>query len=128
MILRNVSNTRVMGQFWPWMRLLDIIYTSISSVTLNLMLVLFLSITLYALLAEFPSITLYELLVLNSVRNWLQTENFRGRVTDGLTITHLTLYSRIWFHTDEQTNIIDSEVTFLTGFDSIHSLINTCSR
>ena len=75
-----------------------IIY-SISSVTLNLMLVLFLSITLYELLFQFPSVTFYELLVLNSVRNWLQTENFRGRVTDGLTITqtqtHLTLYSRI---------------------------------
>ena len=85
-----------------------IIY-SISSVTLNLMLVLFLSITLYELLVQFPSVTFYELLVLNSVRNWLQTENFRGRVTDGLTITqtqtHLTLYSRIFTTLMDAKNI-----------------------
>ena len=47
----------------------------------------------------FLSVTLYEFLVLISVRNRLLTENYRGRVTDGLTITHtdrhLTLYSRI---------------------------------
>ena len=34
----------------------------------------------------FLSVTLYEFLVLISVRNRLLTENYRGRVTDGLTI------------------------------------------
>ena len=58
--------------------------TSISSVTLNLMLV------------QFPSVTLYELLVLNSV-GYRQKIIGGGWQTDTLSHTHLTLCSRLWW-------------------------------